>query len=132
MLFWYQLNLGLVKISILTFYLRLFSSLERVIYVFLTFVVSLTVVSCVSEILQCTPVRLYWAIADTSLSSRGHCVNKAVLQYVLGGLNLVTDIMILILPIKPLLSMHLKTGLRHMIITSEQRFKSHKERKSNS
>ncbi|KAJ6030624.1 hypothetical protein N7460_010890, partial [Penicillium canescens] len=96
----YNLSLTFTKASILLLYIRIFP-LPRFI---LMSRIALGVIStyglwCVlSSILNCIPVNAFW---DTSI--QGRCIKREFLWFFNAGINIVTDLGILVMPI-PVLS----------------------------
>ncbi|KAJ6020039.1 hypothetical protein N7499_003335, partial [Penicillium canescens] len=96
----YSFSLTFTKASILLLYIRIFA-LPRFI---LMSRIALGVIStyglwCVlSSILSCIPVNAFW---DTSI--QGRCIKREFLWFFNAGINIVTDLGILVMPI-PVLS----------------------------
>ncbi|KAI9810673.1 MAG: hypothetical protein M1827_006132 [Pycnora praestabilis] len=95
----YPISLTFVKLSILTFYLRLFpyEGFRRLVYFSMAFVVGICISSCFAFIFQCTPIHYSWA---PPVLAEQHCIHNDVLQYAIAGLGLLSDIFILFMPIK--------------------------------
>jgi len=93
----YPVTLDLAKISILTFYLRLFpyETFRKICHVGRFFVGAFTISISLAMLLACTPISFGW-----SLHPQRHCVSKARIQYAASSLNLFTDVCTLLLPIK--------------------------------
>ncbi|KAL9577636.1 MAG: hypothetical protein Q9212_006240 [Teloschistes hypoglaucus] len=100
--------LGLIKVSILLFYRRIFTMLQRLFqitfYILGTFTLLVTLVTTLVFIIQCMPVRVFWEhayhianIQSPSLA-KGHCL--AVQEHIAATLiiNTMVDIALLILP----------------------------------
>jgi hypothetical protein len=92
----YPISLGLTKISILTFYLRIFPHeiFRKVCFAGIGFVVSLTLAISLAQAFICEPIHLGW-----SGGIGRQCLNKVALQYCGGILNLSSDVAILLLPL---------------------------------
>jgi len=102
----YPLGMGLVKISCLSLYLRLFSS-ERfriVIYCSMAFVVAMTIATIFSAVFECIPIESNWVLSEWATRK---CINRADQQYATSALAFTTDIAVLFLPMKYLLRMFL-------------------------
>lgn len=93
----YPWGLGLVKISILTFYRRLFpdEQFRKCCLVMIGFCTALMVSISIAQALACTPVA-----AGFTYDMAGHCVDRVALQYTGSAINLSTDLMILLMPVK--------------------------------
>lgn len=92
----YTVTLGLIKISILTSYMRIFPlpSYRRLFLGLIVFVAAVMVGGALANLLECLPVSKNW-----HPSMKGHYVNKWNLQLGLSILSIVTDILILIIPV---------------------------------
>ena len=101
------MQLGAVKISILMFYLRIFAAprLRAILKLTAVFVAALAIASSFAQFFQCTPLKSNWTSVNTDGTPLAFtCVNTDGLQFSTGGLNLATDIWILLLPIPSLKS----------------------------
>ncbi|KAI2607907.1 integral membrane protein [Hypoxylon sp. NC1633] len=95
----YKLTLNLTKASILLLYLRIF--LQRWFriscYVLLGIILSYMVATTASSIWQCTPISRAW---DKSVD--GYCISVTGNWYANAGFSILTDIVILVLPMQPI------------------------------
>jgi hypothetical protein len=93
-----------IKVSVLFLYHELFPSdnFRTLIFCIMGFVGAMTAAVVFAVIFQCTPVRGYW---DVSIWPTRHCVDAGALATASSALSFGTDIFILIMPIKYLLSM---------------------------
>ncbi|RYP64333.1 hypothetical protein DL770_009222 [Monosporascus sp. CRB-9-2] len=102
----YNIGLSFVKISILFLYFRLFTSassaLRRVSHVIVTIVVLASLWSIFSSALFCLPVAAFW---DKSIG--GKCFPQKPMWYAAAALNILTDFMILILPLPSIKNLQL-------------------------
>jgi len=64
------------------------------------FISAMVTACCFAFVFQCTPVQSYWVL---SLWGDRHCVNEGALATASSALSMVTDIIILALPLKYLL-----------------------------
>lgn len=94
----YPGSLALVKLSVLTFYLRLFphENFRRLCYVFMAMVIAIGVSTSFCMLFGCSPVSSGWKGPERD----SDCIDRTDLQYASGCINLVNDVMILLLPIK--------------------------------
>ncbi|PVH70010.1 hypothetical protein DL98DRAFT_661375 [Cadophora sp. DSE1049] len=102
----YVAVLGLVKISILAFYLRIFQHETRfrlAVYATIIFIALGTTTISVLTIFQCHPVPYFW---DKDLRG-GTCVDINALAYANSGLSIVQDLLIIVLPIRVVWMMNL-------------------------
>lgn len=90
----YLAVMALVKFSILHFYLRL--SREKwftyTIYATIAFVFSFSVALMLSLIFACTPLKRVWDVTITE----GHCINQGKIYLATAGLNVASDVIILV------------------------------------
>lgn len=98
----YPFALGFVKMSIVSFYLRVFPQKEfrTVCYAVMGIVVAATLSITFSQAFACNPISDAWKAVPT-----GSCVNREALQTAGSVINLVTDIIVLLLPMKYLYCM---------------------------
>jgi hypothetical protein len=91
------LALGLVKISIVTFYLRVFPQqlFRKFCLAVIGIVVASTLAIALGQAFACTPISDGWQAVST-----GRCVDKEALQYSGSIVNLVTDLIIVLMPMK--------------------------------
>lgn len=101
--------MGFVKMSLLWFFLRLDSRrwMRWSVYFVMFIVVGLSFASFVGSIVSCTPPSKFW---DVTGEKPGHCMSPGPQQdfYEVNGiLNIVTDILIWLLPIPMLWRLHI-------------------------
>ena len=101
----YKIVIGFNKISILMLYLRIFTSkaFRIACYISLAIVAAFTIGSTMSTILQCIPINASW---DKSIDNPT-CTNSAVFWVAFAVINIVTDALILFLPVREVLHLHL-------------------------
>lgn len=99
----YQVTMGSIKISILTLYLRLFPhpTFRRVLYGCIVVIVCLMLSTTAAVIGGCRPVSAIWSLDVHA----GKCVPRWTLQLVISILGLVTDVVILLLPLPIILTL---------------------------
>lgn len=102
----YKIVIMLTKVSLLLLYLRIFVSKEFRIatYVILAIVGCWSIGSIVATICQCIPIQASW---DSSIIDKT-CINSDAAWYQYGIINILTDVAILLLPIKPILELELR------------------------
>ncbi|KAJ5812170.1 hypothetical protein N7474_008471 [Penicillium riverlandense] len=101
----YGIVLGLIKSSIMLFYFRIFGSKRSFrISIFVTMaIVWMWAASVILEtFLLCRPLAYNW---DTSIA--GTCGNRNATYVVAGTLNLITDLMVMVLPLPHILKLQL-------------------------
>ena len=100
----YVMILGLCKISILTFYLRIFphQKFRKFCYIILGWVALNTVVFTLSTLLQCIPISTNWTGWEKK-GGRDKCLNLNAQSFASAAINIAQDIIIPLLPIPWLL-----------------------------
>ncbi|KAJ1338619.1 hypothetical protein MN608_01479 [Microdochium nivale] len=108
-------DITVVKISILSLYLRIFTMRAFIIAakVTMAFCVIWLIIMATGSIFICRPLALYW---DPTLP--GHCGNLIVLWIITGTLNILTDLAILILPMPYLYSLEIATYRKMVLIAT--------------
>lgn len=94
----YVVVLALIKVSIVTMYLRIFWAYRPfyiTCYVVLTFIILSSSIITILTILSCRPVQFFW---DRDILG-GACLNITALAYANSGLAVIQDLIIIILPI---------------------------------
>jgi hypothetical protein len=95
----------ITKLSILVLYYRLFPLLwfKRVIYALAALVLAYGIPQIFVDIFQCVPLKAKW---DPVAAMTAYCIDYVKLIIVCGIINIITDFMILALPIPVLWSLH--------------------------
>ena len=96
-----------VKTSLLLFYVRLFPDrrMRMVAYTVGAIEWCFCIASTIVDIDMCTPVKYFW---DKSVG--GHCVNTGVFYIVGSTMQLVTDVVVLFIPLPVVWSLHIGTS----------------------
>ncbi|KAF6806803.1 CFEM domain-containing protein [Colletotrichum sojae] len=115
----YLVLLGLTKVSILCFYLRLFpyERFCRLCYVLLAIVITSTVAWVILAIVQCRPISYNWEGWKGDFEGPVKCVNLNVLFWTTSAVSITLDTIILIMPM-PLLVKVKSTPRRKVAIIS--------------
>ncbi|KAI9036628.1 uncharacterized protein KD926_001641 [Aspergillus affinis] len=105
----YTVGMGFVKMSLLWFFLRLDQRrwMNWSVFFVMFIVVGLSFASAIGSIVSCTPPSKFW---DVTGEKPGHCMSPGPQQdfYEVNGiLNIVTDILIWLLPIPMLWRLHI-------------------------
>jgi hypothetical protein len=100
----YPISLGVIKASVLFLYLELFPSdnFRYVTFCVMAFISLITTACIFSFMFQCTPVESAW---NTAMWADRYCVNVVALSSASSALYLVTDIIVVFMPIKHLIGM---------------------------
>ncbi|OGE50345.1 hypothetical protein PENARI_c017G11866 [Penicillium arizonense] len=101
----YKIALGFTKVSLVLLYLRIFitKTFQRVGRGYLVVILAWTIASVLVTILQCIPIKASW---DKKIVDK-KCVDKNSWWYAFAAINTVTDFLIVILPIRPILNLKL-------------------------
>ncbi|KUI61327.1 hypothetical protein VP1G_08505 [Cytospora mali] len=99
----YSGSIAFLKLSILALYSSIFPNrrFNYWIRVVSGFIVSWALMSAIGAICQCMPVESFW---DDSIS--GHCIKYGYLQFVATICNIITDFVILLMPIPLVRRLH--------------------------
>ena len=94
------LSLTATKLSILFFYNRIFPSKTFATLSIITGAIQIAwaIAVCFTTIFSCSPVAFYW---DKFIPS-GSCLNIYTMGYGFTGVNIVTDVVVLLLPVPSL------------------------------
>ena len=106
----YGVSVWFVKMSLLFLFLRLFnaaSTMRYLTYGLIAFVTSAHLSATVTTIFGCTPVYKFWDLDVT-----GTCVNLLLMGACESGLNVLTDIMVLALPVRAVWGLRLPVKQR--------------------
>ncbi|KAF2472809.1 uncharacterized protein BDR25DRAFT_200116, partial [Lindgomyces ingoldianus] len=106
---------GFTKVSILLTYLRIFPSntTRWFCHILLCFTAVWAAVSFFLALFQCRPVQSYWLIAQYPDRK---CMNVALLYYITGGLNILSDFLIFLWPAKDLAKIQISTRQKVTLI----------------
>lgn len=92
----YVIVLGLIKVSLILFYLEIFntSRFRITAFIILGYIAISSLVICLLTIFSCTPVRAFW-----NRDVKGKCLNVQALAYANSASAIIQDIILLILPL---------------------------------
>ncbi|KAG9816482.1 hypothetical protein KCU68_g18832, partial [Aureobasidium melanogenum] len=109
----YQASLCLTKISILLQYRRVFvgSDIQRVILGSIGVIVVYGLWSVFSTAFMCTPVAYFW---DRSIS--GHCLSRLGVWFANASINIITDVVICLMPVPVLNRLRLPRKQKYALI----------------
>ncbi|KAI1912743.1 hypothetical protein LOZ61_003181 [Ophidiomyces ophidiicola] len=104
----YKINIGLTKISILLLYIKVFVQpwFRRTCWVCVCVIVAFTTGTVVSSIFQCVPVQYAF---DKKLPGGGTCLNLTAFWYANAVFNILSDVVIIILPTPIINKLHSPT-----------------------
>ncbi|EMD66873.1 hypothetical protein COCSADRAFT_135290 [Bipolaris sorokiniana ND90Pr] len=91
----YNVSLTFAKISVLFQYLRIFTTrnVKRICYVQLVIVIVYGLWATLSAIFFCIPIASFWDV-----NVKGKCLPNGLIWFTNAGINIATDIMIVIIP----------------------------------
>ncbi|KAI4754803.1 hypothetical protein E4T52_02282 [Aureobasidium sp. EXF-3400] len=109
----YQASLSLTKISILLQYRRVFvgSEIQRMITGSIGVIIVYGLWSVFSTAFMCTPVAYFW---DHSIG--GHCLSRLGVWFANASLNIITDIVICLMPVPVLNKLRLPRKQKYALI----------------
>ncbi|KAH8812675.1 hypothetical protein F5884DRAFT_672947 [Xylogone sp. PMI_703] len=101
----YVPTLGLAKISLLLLYRRLSPQVwfNRCVYFLMAFIACYSIGIVFALIFPCHPIAANWDITITN----GKCIDKATIYLFTAGVNVATDILILLLPMPMVAILHM-------------------------
>ncbi|KAL8948136.1 MAG: hypothetical protein Q9222_005647 [Ikaeria aurantiellina] len=113
----YGVTMTIIKISILLFYCRLFprESTPRywrmAVYIIATVMILFCIGGVTACIFQCTPVDYAWL-----RTGEGHCINTLLLFYISSAVTVVTDVIILLLPMPIVWKLQMPRAKRYGVL----------------
>ncbi|GAB7365939.1 hypothetical protein MBLNU230_g7267t1 [Neophaeotheca triangularis] len=113
----YPLALALIKASLLATYWRIFtrSTFPRIWILIVGGVIAVfTVIVMFVYAFECNPVTLAWSPAFTQHPDQ--CINRHALYYAAAAFNILTDVIILVMPIRPLAKLNINSARRNALI----------------
>ncbi|KAL0638697.1 hypothetical protein Q9L58_002275 [Maublancomyces gigas] len=107
-------NFPMTKLSMLFFYLRLATlpTPRKVIYATIGYIAISSIICTTITIFQCTPIRGAWNHNVPNLK----CLDISHVNYFQATLNVVTDILLVAIPIPIIMKMQLKLGIKLALI----------------
>lgn len=99
----YGFSMGFLKLSILALYGSVFPyrRFHYCLWALGTFITLWSLMSAIGAICQCIPIESFW---DDSVE--GHCMEYGILQFIATVCNIITDFIILFLPIRQIRRLH--------------------------
>lgn len=103
-LIFYYLSLGLTKASIVLQYRRVFplQSVQRACWAVLAIVMCYTIWTVLGSVFACVPVRAFW-----TKEAGAQCLNQSAMWYTNAAINILTDFVIILLPMPVIKSLKL-------------------------
>jgi hypothetical protein len=112
----YFMSLGMIKISILCFFYRIFPvrRLQQIILVVMSLSAAYSIAFFFATLFQCHPIHYMWEQWHRETS--GQCNNFHMQGFIAAGISIVIDIIIMVLPLKQLYQLELSLQKRLSII----------------
>ncbi|PLB39773.1 putative integral membrane protein Pth11-like [Aspergillus candidus] len=110
--FVYTTCIALIKLSVLALYKRLFTTQRMcvAVNVVASFVILWTLSIYIVGLLQCLPVNKFW-----NREIEGTCIDPAMFFYGMQIPNILTDAVLLVMPLKPVWSLRVSTNQRILL-----------------
>lgn len=96
-LIFYVVTNGIVKLSILAFYLRIFTVSRRftvLCWINIVFCTALMICFVLVIVFQCTPISNAWVLAP-----QGYCIDFNAATWAYSGVNVLQDLIVIVLPV---------------------------------
>ncbi|KAF2264402.1 hypothetical protein CC78DRAFT_616826 [Lojkania enalia] len=108
----YCASIGLTKTAILMQYQRVFATRKFQIWCwsFITIIVGYTIATVLACIFVCTPIPRFWT------GQPGYCINELASWFANAAINIVTDLMIVILPIPVIKNLNLPKKQKRLLM----------------
>lgn len=105
----YAVALGIIKMSICFFYLRLFPDqvVRRYLWATQVFNILLVTSFVIVDFAQCKPLSWFWNRLDQNTTETGKCIDISLLPWLHGGINIALDVWMLALPATQILSLQM-------------------------
>lgn len=94
----YKISINLTKASIALVYIRLFGTVtwcKRTCWALFTIIILYSIAITGVSIGECRPVA---AVFDQTIADK-RCINNAIFRYILGGFSIMTDLVLIAIPI---------------------------------
>lgn len=104
---------GLYKMSILFFYYEIFPNLRQICRVTMGFVFFMAFGSMIGTILACENIQDNWL-----LGVQETCGDRIVIFQVTGALNIATDVVVLLIPVRNILNIQLRRYRKLVLIVT--------------
>lgn len=112
---WYATTEGLAKLAVCILYKRIFPQRAMVIIINITMflLVGASLGGGLADLFGCTPFKAHWGTAE---EQKAHCVNTEAL-FVWGSFpNIVTDVILLMLPMPMVWSLKVNNRLKIVLV----------------
>lgn len=112
----YMVDLGLVKISMLCFFLRVFPvrRLQIAIYITMALCTGFSVAFFFATLFQCAPISYAWE--QWNGEKKGRCNDFHLQGYLAAGINIFLDLVILLLPLKQIYDLDISKRKRFSVM----------------
>ncbi|PSR81952.1 hypothetical protein BD289DRAFT_438399 [Coniella lustricola] len=101
----YMLTICLVKLSLIMQYCRIFidRATRTACQMTAVFIILFTLSTMLASVFSCAPVSSFWSWGTSART----CINYYALWYVHGGVNILTDFVVLLIPVPAIWTLHL-------------------------
>lgn len=105
-----------VQLSLLSFYLRIFSSpvFRRMVWALMALVVCFGITNTFTMIFQCTPVAFFWV--GWAGETTGTCININLFSWIRAAVEIAIDVAIITLPIPTVLKLQMSWRRRIQVV----------------
>ena len=109
----YPATVGTIKISTLLLFARIFPSrtFTRILWAVGLFISTYSTIMILILIFQCKPIKGYW---DSSLEA--DCISNAKVFIAMASLNLITDFLVVCLPLPLLWKLQMRLGMKLQVM----------------
>ena len=109
----YATTIGVIKISTLLLFARIFpcQKFKRILWAVGLFISTYITISVITTVFQCRPVNGLW-----DLTVKSECVDISKLGIVVGSMNVLTDFLLLCLPLPQLWKLQMRRGTKLQLI----------------
>ncbi|KAH6668463.1 hypothetical protein B0J14DRAFT_658374 [Halenospora varia] len=109
----YNIAQALYKLSITTQAYRLFTIYldKRIMQILISWIITCGIMSVCGSIFYCFPVSKVW-----NIEADGHCVNRTVLYYCISAFNILSDLMLVMIPLRFLLKLRVAQKQRIVLV----------------
>lgn len=109
----YAPTIGVVKISTLLMFARIFPTqkFKRILWIVGLFISTYSTIMVITTIFQCRPVKKVW-----DQTTQGDCIDIRKVWIVMASMNVLTDFLLLCLPLPQLWGLQMRRGTKLQLI----------------
>lgn len=115
----YTVTLGLIKISICFFYLRIFPNKDfrRIVWGTQAFNAVLVITFVIVDLAQCQPLDWFWNRLRQETTETGSCIDVNAMAWAHAIINIVLDLWMLALPASQILGLQMALGKKLQVMS---------------